>query len=198
MRFDVKDAKRKLKNGSGMSLAETLMAMLILLLVSSVIAVGIPAAANVYRNAVDAANAQALLSTTVNALRSEFSAAWGVNVIDEKHVVYYSAKTGAKTKLSLDGEPTVTEYVDYDDPHLDSSLDVEHPLVASGNLSIAFKVKDADSDTGIVEVLEFSNFVVAKKDNDKKEVGKLKDAEGEDLAVIIRLLRPEFRVPELP
>ena len=194
----MKDAKRKLKNGSGMSLAETLMAVLILLLVSSVIAVGIPAAANAYRNAVDAANAQALLSTTVNALRSEFSTAWGVKVIDSENVIYYSAKTGAKTKLSLDGEPTVTEYVDYDNPAYNSSVKDKHPLVASGNLGIKFKVEPPNSDTETVEMLEFSHFVVTKKDNDKKEVGKLKDTEGEDLSIIIRLLRPEFRVPELP
>ena len=194
----MKDAKRKLKNGSGMSLAETLMAVLILLLVSSVIAVGIPAAANAYRNAVDAANAQALLSTTVNALRSEFSTAWGVKVIDSENVIYYSAKTGAKTKLSLDGEPTVTEYVDYDNPAYNSSVKDKHPLVTSGNLGIKFKVEPPNSDTETVEMLEFSHFVVTKKDNDKKEVGKLKDTEGEDLSIIIMLLRPEFRVPELP
>ena len=183
-----------------MSLAETLMAVLILLLVSSVIAVGIPAAANAYRNAVDAANAQALFSTTVNALRSEFSAAWGVK-IDNKNVVYYSAKTGAKTKLSLDDEPTVTEYVDYDDPDYESSQDYEHALVASGDLSITFDVEESDDEP--VEMLEFSNFVITKKDKDDnsdndKEVARLKDSDGEDLSITIRLLRPDFSVPELP
>ena len=53
----------KLNNEDGFTLAETLMTVLIMLLVSSVIAAGIPAAAKAYRKAVDAANAQVLLST---------------------------------------------------------------------------------------------------------------------------------------
>ncbi len=67
---------RKLKNNkSGFSIAEALIAVLILLMVSSVVAGGMPVAAKAYRDVVDSANAQILLSTTVTALRDELGTA---------------------------------------------------------------------------------------------------------------------------
>ena len=71
---------QKLKRESGFTLAETLMAVLILLMVSAVVATGIPAAANAYNKAVDAANAHVLLSTMVTALRDELGMAKEVEV----------------------------------------------------------------------------------------------------------------------
>ena len=97
----------RVKNKKGFTLAETLMAVLILLLVASVVAAGIPAAANAYTKAVDAANAHTLLSTTISALRSELGVAMGVEKgTDGNSVIYYSARTGAKTKIYL-GDATI-------------------------------------------------------------------------------------------
>ena len=62
--------KKRLKNQAGFSLAETLLAVLIMLLVSVIVANGIPVARNVYNNVIVGANAQVLLSTTVTALRN--------------------------------------------------------------------------------------------------------------------------------
>ena len=193
----MRKTRKKLKKCAGMSLAETLMAMLILLLVSSVIAAGIPAAANAYRKAVDAANAYALLSETVNALRSEFSTAWGVQKINDTDVVYYSSKTGAKTKLSLNGIPKVYEYVDYDSTDYTSTMDSDgHDLVSSGNLSISFNIETSQSDDKPLEMIQFKDFVV--KNKSETTIAELKDPDGNNLTITIRLLRPEFRVPELP
>ena len=91
----------KSKNRYGFSLAETLMAVLILLLVSSVIAAGIPAAVNAYTKAVDGANAHALLSTTVNALRSELSLADVQLSSDKKSIIYISPRTEARTRMYI-------------------------------------------------------------------------------------------------
>ena len=110
---------RRFLNKSGFTLAETLMAILILLLVSSVIAAGIPAAVSAYTKAVDAASAHTLLSTTVNALRNELSAAWSVEPKNNT-LYYYKTSTGAKTKLynGTDDSDTPTiwvqDYVSYD------------------------------------------------------------------------------------
>ena len=90
----------KLKNRGGFTLAETLLAVLILLLVSTIVATGIPVAARVYEKTVLSANAQSLLSTTVSALRDELGTAWDVEVADNV-VTYYSADTGNRSKLEI-------------------------------------------------------------------------------------------------
>ena len=66
---------RKLKSKVGFTLTELLLTTLILLMVSSVVAVGVPTAANAYFKVIDAANAQILLSTTVTKLKNELSLA---------------------------------------------------------------------------------------------------------------------------
>ena len=109
----MKNTTQKLKNSAGFTLAETLITVLILLMVSSVVAGGVPAAANAYRKAVDAANAHVLLSTTVNALRSVLSTAWGVSA-NNSELSYYSARTGAKTKIyNTDSTIMVQDYLEY-------------------------------------------------------------------------------------
>ncbi len=65
---------KKLKKGkAGFSLAETLIAILILLMVSAIVAGAMPAAASAYQKTVDAANAQILLSTAMTVLRDELA-----------------------------------------------------------------------------------------------------------------------------
>ncbi len=102
---------RKLKNTAGFTLAETLLTVVILLLVSGVVATGMPAAVNAYRNAIDAANAQVLLSTTVNALRNELSTARDVQVSGTT-ITYTGADTGSRSTIDLSSSPfTIQEYV---------------------------------------------------------------------------------------
>ena len=55
----------------GFTLAETLLAVLILLMVSSIVAAGIPSARRAYEKVVLASNAEVLLSTTITTLRHE-------------------------------------------------------------------------------------------------------------------------------
>lgn len=105
MRKTVKRALKKLNRTQGFTLSETLVAVVILVMIS---AAALPAALNAYKNAVDAANAQVLLSTTVNALRDELSTAWNVttkNVTlpdgakDGTGIKYQSADTGNNSLL---------------------------------------------------------------------------------------------------
>lgn len=63
------------KNRGGFTLAETLIAVLILLMVSGIVAAGIPAAKEALTKAVDASHSQLLLSTTMTALRNELGSA---------------------------------------------------------------------------------------------------------------------------
>lgn len=104
----VKALVKKMKDASGFTLSETLVAVLILVMIS---ATALPAALKAYQNAVDAANAQVLLSTAVDALRSELSTAWDVSVDDGKKITYKSSDTGAESVISVaDHEIMLQEY----------------------------------------------------------------------------------------
>ncbi len=70
----MRELAKKLRAGSaGFSLAETLIVVLILLIVTAVVGAAIPTAASVFTKTVDTANAQVVLSTTMTALRDELS-----------------------------------------------------------------------------------------------------------------------------
>ena len=95
-------AKRRLKNQVGFSLAETLLAVLIMRLVSVIVANGIPLAKNVYDNVIVGANAQVLLSTTITALRNELGTAKDVEPsADGTSVTYYSASISAMSQIYM-------------------------------------------------------------------------------------------------
>ena len=102
--------KRKLKDRRGFSLAETLLAVLILLLVSLIVANGVPAAVAAYEKVSLGANAKVLLSTTISALRDELATATSVEVTDATTVTYYGADKGAASEISIeetDGIPVI-------------------------------------------------------------------------------------------
>lgn len=101
--------RQKKRDAKGFTLAETLMAVLILLMVSGIVAAGIPVAKNAYQKVILSANAQTMLSTAVNALRDEIGTAWDVRVDDVvgktaagTFITYNSANTGARSKLFKD------------------------------------------------------------------------------------------------
>ena len=102
---------KKLKCRAGFTLAETLLAVTILLLVSSIVVAGIPAAKNAYEKVVLASDAEMMLSTAASTLRDELGTAWGVKVVNDVVVTYYSADTGMRSELSLSGSDLqITEY----------------------------------------------------------------------------------------
>ena len=183
---------RQIHSNTGFSLAETLMAIMILLLVASVIGAGIPAAVSAYTKAIDAANAQTLLSTAVNALRDELTTAWGVDPDpDGSYVFYYKSSTGAKTKLGkadADSSITVWDYVRYDDQTNYQMSNEPHELVSARsvaeNLCVTFgSVGFSPTDDS---VLVFSD-VAVKKNN--TEIAKLD-------TFSVCLLDKDFRVPD--
>ena len=86
-----KKLKRKLKSQKGFSLTEVLAAVLILSMVSSVVAGGIPVARDAYEKVTLSANAQVMLSTAITALRNELSTASEIKSDGAKKIEYYSA-----------------------------------------------------------------------------------------------------------
>lgn len=107
--------RRKLKSECGFTLAELLITILILLMVSSVVAAGVPAAANAYRKVMDAANAQMLLSTTVTSLRRELAFAQSVPVKGtavENAFQYTNGENGHTTSLTKESTGIAKTWTD--------------------------------------------------------------------------------------
>lgn len=104
--MNAKNLRRKLNTSSGFTLAEALVAILILLMVSSVVASGIPAARNAYEKVVLASNAEVLLSTTISSLRNELGTASTATVDkdDETTITYFNPSINATSKISLNSE----------------------------------------------------------------------------------------------
>lgn len=71
----MKKTRRKINTVFGFTLAETLLAILIMLMAAALMTTGIPAAKNAYEKVVLASNAELLLSTTMTELRNELSLA---------------------------------------------------------------------------------------------------------------------------
>ncbi len=112
--------KKLRKNQRGFSLAETLIAILILLMVSAIVGGAIPTASTVYKKTVDAANAQILLSTTLTELRDELSTASNITVTDDTTVSYRNGsgywqlvlvKNGANSITIGEGETATTKTI---------------------------------------------------------------------------------------
>lgn len=112
------------RSRAGFTLAEMLITMLILLMMTAVVAAGMPAAVGAYKKVIDASNARILLSTTVTELRAELSTAMEVELDGALNVTHYSngergqwsnlvnSDDGIKViRTSRSGEktPTVTE-----------------------------------------------------------------------------------------
>jgi|GEM_PF-2350367 type II secretory pathway pseudopilin PulG len=118
----IETAKHKIKSSRAFTMAEALVAMLILLMVSVIVATGIPAAMRAYNNVVLASNAEVLLSTTMTALRNELGMATDIRVLDTDgevvngegavsgiSVIYYNEATGSESEIFLKTSGDVTD-----------------------------------------------------------------------------------------
>ncbi len=104
--------RQKIHTEKGFTLAETLLAALIMLLVSGIVASGIPVAKDAYEKVVLASNAEVLLSTTISTLRNELGTAQDVVAdVDSEGkktiVTYYSGLRGASSKIYLGSKNSV-------------------------------------------------------------------------------------------
>ena len=96
----MKKMTKRIKDRRGFTVAELLITILILLMVTGVVAAGIPVAAEAYYKVVDTANAQLLLSTTVTTLRTQLETAQSVKIDEStKDLVYYTSQATATTSI---------------------------------------------------------------------------------------------------
>lgn len=189
---------RKLKGRAGFSLAETLLAVLILLLVTTIVASGVPVARNAFEKVVRASNAQALLSTTVSALRDELGTAWDVQLdptdTNKLTLKFISADTGARSRLTFDAakkQIVLNEYIDVADLGIDVKTGEanDRPLVSEATATGGFYVKydeavpNADSGT-----VTFTNLKVYDK-NTNAELARLGDDAGKSDDLVVQVFR---------
>lgn len=169
---------KKIRNRSAFTLAEALVTILILLMVTVIVAAGIPAASRAYRNVVDVSNAEVVLSTTMITLRNELGLSKDVVVSsDKKSVTYYNEAYDSISKLSVaDGSEDGIMYerfaadIDMDDYFgIDLADSVESKperLITkeASNEDMYVKFKDITPDG---KVITFNKLAVYKIGSDK-------------------------------
>lgn len=120
---------RRSRERAGFTMAETLIAVLILLLVSLIVASGVPLAVKAYHNILSVANAETLLSTAVIRLRDELGEATDITVGLDHETITFTDANGIRTTLypGGEGEGVVLQY------HIDEAPVYTIALVSEGS-----------------------------------------------------------------
>lgn len=164
--------KKKLNTQRGFSLAETLVVVLIILLVSSVIAAGMPAAQKAYNNVLVTADAQVYMSTALTELRKELATATDISVSDSGDTVNYINPVTGECAITFDGtELKISRYGD------SSTFNKLVQRSRDSSLSVKFtadKPFTYDEESGIFTVGEF-----------EVSSSKIQDSEGKQ-SVLVR------------
>ncbi|MCR5041024.1 MAG: prepilin-type N-terminal cleavage/methylation domain-containing protein [Clostridia bacterium] len=161
--------KSRIRNRSGFTLTETLMAVLILMLVGTIVAAGVPMATRTYTKIVDSANAQALLSTTMTCLRDELGTASGISFNGTD--ISYTNASGSATKIYLKGDAGangdtpgiyIQEYADIapDEPQYTRLLVSD--AASNRNLHATFESPSYNAGDGVITL---TNLAVKKGDD---------------------------------
>ena len=160
--------RRKLHSNKAFTLAETLLAVLILLMVSAIVATGIPVARNAYEKVVLASNAEVLLSTTISTLRNELGTAMDVdipggttdnNVKSGTEITYYNSARGSSSKISMASGGTDIQFQRYYSADGSDPVNLISDKTATNDLHVTYSGVEYDQKTGIVT---FSNLDVKR------------------------------------
>ena len=101
------DARRASQRASrGFTMVETMMALLIVVLLTGIVATSIPVAINASRAVADDSNAQLALSTTASALRDELGLAVDVKT-DTKGTAFYQTSDGNWVTIDNGGDTSI-------------------------------------------------------------------------------------------
>lgn len=149
--------KKRIKQKKGFSLAEMMMVLLIVLMVSSIVAVGVPSAVRAYNKVVDASNAQVLISTAMTRLREELGTASEVSPDPAQKTVFYNNSLGYSSKIMLDsGDDPVIYIEEY------TNVDIDYPARPLVSESASGKKLFVTYDTVAYEngVVTFTNLKV--------------------------------------
>ena len=106
MKKSIAAVKNRIKDIRAFTMAEALVAVTILLLVTAIVAGGIPAATRAYDNVVVASNAEVLLSTSMTELRNALATGKDFRISEEKTISFYNEAYGSFSTISLAGNDT--------------------------------------------------------------------------------------------
>ena len=167
----------KLNSRAGFSLTELLVAVLILGMVSSVVAGGIPVARDAYNKVTVTANAQVLLSTAITSLRNQLGTASDVKITGTE-LNYYNSGTGVNSRIyKSSSDPQVIMIQEYLAGGVVKDADKvgkERQLVsdAASNKDL-FVTYDSVSRPEGSDLIVFKNISVRKKNETGKSIVSL-------------------------
>ena len=171
---------RKIKNKKAFSIAELLVAILILSMVSIVVAGGVPVARDAYSKITVSSNAQVLLSTVVSSLRNELGTASVVyqDLSKDNAIVYRSGKNGNISKIYIGREdvdnldsPSTILIREYYDPKNDNGPDPRSLVPGTDDLyAIYAKLIPPSENDGIVTVEGLTAKRIGEADKDAPSV----------------------------
>lgn len=144
---------KKLRNKAGFSLAELLIAILIMLMVTVIVAAGIPAARSAYLGVRRASNADVLLSTTITTLRNELGMARREDIsVDSsnKTITYFNQDRGAESQIFLSDDGKSIQFKRYNKNSYAAA-----PLITgkaeTDELNVTYATVTYDDESGIVK-----------------------------------------------
>lgn len=150
---------RKIRNKKGFTLAETLLALTITLMVAGLLAGGIPLALNAYHKVVDSANAKTVLATLTTELRDELALAKNMPITSNGEKLTYTNTMGKETELFKVDSTTFKDNGIYlkvkkSDSEYKTVLLLSNASMA-GNLCVRYSTVDFDG-----KVITFHNLEV--------------------------------------
>lgn len=158
-----KAKKRKLNNKKGFTIAEMLVAILILLMVSSIVATGIPVAREAYEKVVLTSNAEILMSTAISALRNELGTAKDIEASGTE-IIYYNSARGSTSKILIEA-PDIKIQRYFSDTGLSQNSDITKLLMHLedenvnkdlSNYHVIFSGISYDKTKGVIKVTDLT------------------------------------------
>ena len=146
------ELKRKLNKAKAFTIAETLVAILILLMVSSVVAAGMPAAISAYRKVEVASDAELLMSTTISTLRNELGVSSNVKVNPGKTAItYYNGSGKMTSRIYVDNNAIMIKRsagsdMSYESTESDEMRLISEQLSTNSDLDITYGSVDFGDD----------------------------------------------------
>ena len=94
------EMKKRCKDRRGFTIGEMMMAVMILVIITGLVAGGLPLAGRVYKQVVDSANAQLLLGSTMTLLRDELETAKSFPATSGTNEIQYTSTSTGYTTIS--------------------------------------------------------------------------------------------------